>query len=99
VIVPQEADWTRHVYHLFVIRSQRRDELRTYLAEKGITTLIHYPTAIHLQEVYSHLGYKAGDFPASEKVISEIITLPIYPSLKEEEIHYICTTIKEFYGM
>jgi dTDP-4-amino-4,6-dideoxygalactose transaminase len=99
VVLPEEADWTRHVFHLFVIRSDRRDDLRTYLAKKGVTTLIHYPTAIHLQKVYQGLGYKAGDFPVAEKAVSEIVSLPMYPSLKEEEIDYICSVIKEFYGM
>ena len=98
LILPEEAPWTRHVYHLFVVRSERRDALRTYLSEKGVTTLIHYPTAIHLQKVYDHLGYGKGSFPISEKIISEIITLPMYPSLTREEILYTCDVIREFYG-
>jgi dTDP-4-amino-4,6-dideoxygalactose transaminase len=98
VVLPEEAQWTRHVYHLFVIRSEKRDELRAYLADKGVTTLIHYPTAVHLQKVYSRLGYKAGSFPVAEKAIFEIITLPMYPSLQEEEVRYVAGVIKEFYG-
>ncbi|MBA4418037.1 MAG: transcriptional regulator [Syntrophus sp. (in: bacteria)] len=98
VVLPQEASWTHHVYHLFVIRSDKRDELRTYLAEKGITALIHYPTPIHLQKVYEHLGYKAGSFPIAEKAAQEILSLPMYPSLREDEVLYVCDAIRAFYG-
>ncbi len=98
VIVPEEAPWTRHVYHLFVIRSKRRDELKNYLAERGVTALIHYPTPIHLQEVYGHLGYHKGSFPEAEKAAQEILSLPMYPSLTEEEVLYVCDGIRAFHG-
>jgi len=99
VILPQEATWAYHVYHLYVIRVRQRDELMAYLREKGITTLIHYPTPIHLQGVYSRLGYQEGAFPNSEEAARQIISLPIYPSMKENEVVYVSRCIREFYGI
>ncbi|HPU31026.1 MAG TPA: DegT/DnrJ/EryC1/StrS family aminotransferase [Syntrophorhabdaceae bacterium] len=99
VILPYEAPWAYHVYHLYVIRVKERDELMGFLKEKGISTLIHYPTPIHLQEVYKRLGYKKGAFLNAEKVSAEIISLPIYPSMKEDEVLYVARSIREFYGM
>lgn len=99
LVLPGEAEWTRHVCHLFVVRSEKRDELRTFLADRGVTTLIHYPTPIHLQKVYAPLGFKRGDFPVAEKAASEIVSLPIYPSLTEEEVCYVASSIRQFYGM
>lgn len=95
---PVEAAYAYHVYHLYVIAVEDRDALRTYLGEKGIVTLVHYPTPIHLQKVYGHLGYGPGSFPKAEKAARQIISLPLYPSLREEEIAYVCRTVSEFYG-
>ncbi len=97
LILPEEKPWAYHVFHLFVVRSKERNKLREYLNTKGVSTLIHYPTPIHLQEVYRHLGYKQGDFPHAERVAEEIISLPMYPGLTEEEVHYVCDAIKAFY--
>ena len=98
VILPKEAFQAYHVYHLYVVRAKKRDELMRYLSEKGVSTLIHYPTPIHMQKAYKHLGYKHGDFPNAEKVAKEIISLPMYPSLKEDEVMYVCKHIRAFYG-
>lgn len=98
VILPEEEPWAYHVYHLFVIRAENRDELMNYLTQKGVSTLIHYPTPIHLQEVYKSLAYTKGSFPKAEKVSSEIISLPLYPSLTQREVRYVCESIREFYG-
>jgi dTDP-4-amino-4,6-dideoxygalactose transaminase len=98
VILPEEEPWGYHVYHLFVVRVKKRDELMKHLARKGITALIHYPTPIHLQEVYRFLGYEKGSFPKAETVVAEIVSLPLYPSLTEEEVHYVCKCIREFYA-
>jgi dTDP-4-amino-4,6-dideoxygalactose transaminase len=70
-----------------------------YLASKGIATLIHYPTPIHLQYVYKTLGYEKGSFPNAERVSDEIVSLPLYPSLAEEEVKYVCDCIRGFYGV
>jgi dTDP-4-amino-4,6-dideoxygalactose transaminase len=97
VVLPEVEPWAYHVYHLFVVRAKERNALMKYLADKGITTLIHYPTPIHLQGVYRFLGYERGSFPEAETAAEEIISLPMYPSLTEEEIRYVCDTIRTFY--
>lgn len=97
VILPREEPWAYHIYHLFVIRAQKRDELMKYLAGEGITALIHYPTPIHLQKAYSPLGHGKGSFPNAENVAGEIVSLPLYPSLTRDEVGYVCETIREFY--
>ena len=94
---PVQAHYAYHVYHLYVIAVEKRDELRQYLTEHGITNLVHYPIPIHLQKVYGYLGYAEGSFPVAEKASRQIISLPLYPSLGEDEIAYICQTIREFY--
>lgn len=99
IVLPKEEDWAYHVYHLFVIRTERRDELMAYLRECGIHTLVHYPTPIHLQPAYSYLGYRKGDFPRAEKVSSEVLSLPIYPSLKEEEVYKVTYSIRKFFTL
>lgn len=99
VILPSEAEWAYHVYHLYAIRVKERDRLMNYLKENGITTLVHYPTPIHLQSVYKNLGYKRGAYPKSEEVANQILSLPMFPSMKEEEVLYVCGHIREFYGM
>jgi dTDP-4-amino-4,6-dideoxygalactose transaminase len=97
--LPGEAPWARHVYHIYAIRSKKRKELMAHLSTKGITTIINYPTPIHLQQVYAHLGYKEGSFPRAEKAAREVITLPMYPSLTEDEVLYVSQAIRDFYGM
>jgi dTDP-4-amino-4,6-dideoxygalactose transaminase len=99
LVLPQEEAWAYHVYHLYVIRARKRDELMKHLAKKNITTLIHYPTPIHLQEAYSSLGYEKGSFPNAEAVADQIVSLPLYPSLTEAEVGYVCECIREFYGV
>jgi len=98
VITPFEEDFNKHVYHLYVIRAENRDELIDYLKERGIYTGIHYPIPIHLQEAYNDLGYKEGDFPVTEKVAEEILSLPMFPELTEEQIKYVTDSITEFYN-
>ena len=97
LILPQEKPWAYHVYHLFVVRSKERDKLQEYLKTRDVSTLIHYPTPIHLQEVYRHLGHEQGDFPHAERAAAEILSLPMYPGLREDEVLYVCEAIKAFY--
>ncbi len=85
------------VYHLFVVRTNQRDELIDYLSEKGVTTGIHYPIPIHLQPAYKNLGYRKGDFPISEQYADEILSLPMYPELAPEQIAYVTGAIKNFF--
>lgn len=96
VQLPCERQWAKHVYHLFVIRVNKRDALKDYLHERGVGTQIHYPIPIHLQDAYKKLGYKAGDFPISERNAEEILSLPIYPELTTEEIEAVAGLITEF---
>ena len=98
IILPAEMKGVKHVYHLFVIRTKKRDELRNYLMKNGIETGIHYPIPCHLQKAYDNLHYKIGDFPITEKLSNEIISLPMSEQLKEEEIRYVSEKIKEFYS-
>tara|TARA_B110000977_G_scaffold197613_1_gene280604 strand:- start:423 stop:1523 length:1101 start_codon:yes stop_codon:yes gene_type:complete len=86
-----------HVYHLFVIKSNKRDELAKFLLENKIQTGIHYPIPPHLQMAYSELGYNKGDFPISEKLSETCLSLPLYPGLMNDEVDYICEKIKLFY--
>lgn len=97
VKVPEEADYASHVYHLYVVRVARRDDLRQFLADQGIETLIHYPIPIHLQEAYSDLQLKPGCFPAAERAAEEIISLPLYPSLEQKDLHIVSNAISNFY--
>ncbi len=99
LILPTEAPWAHHVYHLYVVRSKERDGLRQYLSDNGVSTLIHYPTPIHLQGAYSSLGYKEGSFTKAEQAAKEIISLPMYPTLKQDEMLHVCRCIREFYGL
>lgn len=83
-------------YHLFVLESDRRDELIRYLGERGVQTLVHYPVPIHLQKCYEYLGYRPGDFPLSEKAANRIISLPIYPELEFDQQNYIIQLLNAF---
>jgi dTDP-4-amino-4,6-dideoxygalactose transaminase len=96
-ITPHEPQWAKAVYHLYIIRTKKRDELQKYLSENGINTGLHYPIPLHLQKAYANDGFKQGDFPITEKVASEILSLPMYPELTTEQIEFIVQKIKEFY--
>lgn len=93
VVRPAERLYGRHVYHLYVIRSERRDELQRRLADAGIMTLIHYPVPIHLQESYHDLGKVLGDYPVAESLGKEVLSLPMFPELADEEICYVARTV------
>ncbi|MFH1045730.1 MAG: DegT/DnrJ/EryC1/StrS family aminotransferase [Candidatus Omnitrophota bacterium] len=95
--VPQEVEGSTHVFHLYVVRVPRRDQLLEFLKSQSIFAAIHYPVPLHLQEVYRGQGHKEGSFPISEKAAREIISLPFYPELTKEEILTVVQAIKEFY--
>jgi dTDP-4-amino-4,6-dideoxygalactose transaminase len=94
---PLECPENRHVYHLYVIRAPRRDELQAWLKSQGVSTGIHYPVPIHLQNAMGLLDYRVGDLPVTERVAGEILSLPMYAELTDEEIEYIADSIKAFY--
>jgi dTDP-4-amino-4,6-dideoxygalactose transaminase len=85
-----------HIYNQYIIRTEKRDELRKFLTDNEINTEIYYPVPFHLQECFSDLGYKAGDFPLSEDAGNTSLALPIYPELKDEQLVYVVEKIKEF---
>ena len=97
LILPYVPEWAEPVWHQFVIRSKKRDELQKHLKSKGIGTLIHYPLPIHLQEAYKHLGCKKGEFPIAEKIANEVLSLPMYPYLSEKNIKIITNYIKKYF--
>ncbi|MBI5182409.1 MAG: DegT/DnrJ/EryC1/StrS family aminotransferase [Nitrospirae bacterium] len=94
IIAPFEPDGYYHVFHQYSIRAPQRDMIHKRLSESGIASAIYYPVPLHLQESYKGLGYKKGDFPASEAVASDIISLPMYPELTEAQIDEVCKVIK-----
>jgi len=96
VVLPQEAQWTKGVYHLYVVRVQDRDALQAHLAEAGIGFGIHYPIPLHLQKAYRGLPYKKGDFPVTERIAAEIISLPMFPQLSPEQQDVVVASVKDF---
>jgi dTDP-4-amino-4,6-dideoxygalactose transaminase len=95
--LPKKSYCSEHVYHLFVIRTERRDELQIFLKEHGIATAIHYPMPIHFQQAYKNLGYSQGDFPIAEKYSSQILSLPLFPELPDIDITFVANKIKKFF--
>ena len=88
----------KHVFHQYVIRAQRRDALRKFLGERKIGSEIYYPLPLHLQPVFSYLGLKPGDLPVSEQAALEVLALPMFPELTEEEIRLVVESIVDFYS-
>ncbi len=97
VKTPVELENCYHTYHQYVIRAKRRDELRSYLAERGIDTQVYYPVPLHLQPCFSHWGYKEGYCPVAEKLCKEVLALPMYPELEGKAQEYVVETIADFY--
>ena len=98
VTLPVQRPWAEHVWHLFVIRSPRRDELVASLEKAGIETLIHYPIAPHLQEAYSSLGYEKGMFPVAEKAQDEVLSLPMGPHLTDTDVVDVAAAVRGVVG-
>jgi dTDP-4-amino-4,6-dideoxygalactose transaminase len=88
----------KHVFHQYVIRAQRRDELRKFLSDKKIGSEVYYPLPLHLQPAFSYLGLKAGDLPLSELAAQEVLALPMFPELSESEIRYVVESVADFYS-
>ena len=96
IVVPVEAPWTKGVYHLYVVRVLDREAFQGALAEAGIGTGIHYPIPLHLQKAYENLNYKKGDFPVTERVAAEIVSLPMFPQLSESQRSEVANKVLEF---
>jgi len=97
IVLPALRPQSRHSYHLYVLRAKNRDGLMKYLKEKGIETVIHYPTPLPFLPAYKYLGHTPADFPVSAQLQKEIISLPMYPELTEEMILHVAASIREFY--
>jgi dTDP-4-amino-4,6-dideoxygalactose transaminase len=96
IIKPKEAPYCRHVYHLYVVRASKRDELSKYLKENGIQTLIHYPVPVHRQEAYLDLGIKKGRYKTAETCAKQILSLPMFPELSEKEIQTVANALNNY---
>jgi dTDP-4-amino-4,6-dideoxygalactose transaminase len=98
VITPRTPDGYEHVFHQYTIRVQQRDELQNFLTERKIGNAVYYPVPLHLQPIYAGLGHKSGAFPESEKAAAEVVSLPMFPELKSDQIQRVAAAIAEFYG-
>jgi dTDP-4-amino-4,6-dideoxygalactose transaminase len=98
VATPVQVPGARHVWNQYVIRVQRRDELRQYLAAAGIGTEIYYPIPLHLQKCFAYLGHGAGDLPESERACAEVLALPVFPELSAAQIDHVAGTIERFFA-
>jgi dTDP-4-amino-4,6-dideoxygalactose transaminase len=98
VVLPVTDPRAGHVFHQYVIRAPRRDALRVYLADRQIGSEIYYPLPLHLQTSLANLGYKRGDFPVSETAAEEVLALPMYPELREDEQETVVDAIRSFYA-
>jgi dTDP-4-amino-4,6-dideoxygalactose transaminase len=97
VEIPKVRDNVKHSYHLYVIKTDRRDELAAYLKQNGVDTAIHYPIALHNMNAYKYLNYTRSDFPNASFNEGKILSLPMYPELAEEQIAYIVNKITAFF--
>jgi len=95
--LPVVKDGNEPVYYVFTIKAERRDELNAFLSVNDIGTSVYYPIPLHLQKCFEYLGHKKGDFPVSEELCSCVLSLPMYPELREDEVSFICEKIREFY--
>jgi dTDP-4-amino-4,6-dideoxygalactose transaminase len=98
IVLPQEVRSTRHAWHQYVIRTRRRDALRDFLSLRSIGSEIYYPVPLHMQEALKSLGYAEGDFPEAERAAREVLALPIFPELREDEQQTVVAAIADFYA-
>jgi len=96
--LPVTAPTNRHVFHVYAVLADRRDELQQFLADRGVSTLIYYPRPLHLQAVYAGVGWREGDFPVAEAVSRRILPLPIYPELTDAQVRFLVENVREFFG-
>ena len=97
VVCPSEKKGVRHGYHLYTIKTKKRDSLQTFLKKRGIETLIHYPIPIPLQKAYQELGYRRKDLPLTNVWSRKILSLPFFPEMKESEMEEVAQQIKDFF--
>ncbi|HLT82117.1 MAG TPA: DegT/DnrJ/EryC1/StrS family aminotransferase [Cyclobacteriaceae bacterium] len=97
IATPSTRSASTHTFHIYAIRAQKRDALKTFLRDRGIQTMVHYPYAIHNLPAYRHLGYHPDDFPVANRLPHELLSLPIYPEITDEQVRYVSATIRDFY--
>lgn len=97
LVLPLVAEGFSHVYHLFVVRTQKREALQKFLLGKGVETLIHYPVPPHLQKAYAYCGYRPGDFPIAEELALTCLSLPLWVGMDEQSVDSVCEKIASFY--
>lgn len=98
ITTPIIAEGNESIYNQYTLRVEQRDELQKYLGEAGIGSAIYYPLCMHEQKCFSYLGYETGDFPLAEQAAAEVLSIPIYPELKEDQLAHVVETIKAFYA-
>lgn len=98
VQLPEVQPGNSHIYHVYALLADRRDELQAHLAANGVPTIIYYPQALHLQKCYADCGWKAGDFPVAEAVSRRILPLPMYPELMDEQADHVIKQVRGFFG-
>jgi dTDP-4-amino-4,6-dideoxygalactose transaminase len=98
VHLPHTSPNAHHIFHQYVIRARRRDELREFLSARQIGSEIYYPIPLHLQPCFAYLGYREGDFPEAERAAKEVLALPMFPELTEDEQRWVVASVAEFYG-
>jgi dTDP-4-amino-4,6-dideoxygalactose transaminase len=98
LITPKIAPGRDHVYHLYVVRTERRDALRAHLAAQGIDTVLNYPKALPFYPAYAHLGHSPADFPVAHGHQSRILSLPIFPEMSDEQVRHVVASVRAFFG-
>jgi len=98
IVLPVTKTGATHVYHLFVIRTKKRNELQYHLTSLGVGTLIHYPVPPHLQPAYNDLGYCKGNFPIAEELAETLLSLPLWPGMTEQQVEFVADSIKKFFN-
>ncbi len=96
--LPREPGYAESAWHLYTVRHPSRDGLKKFLDDNGIGNAVHYPMPLHLQKVYAHLGHKPGDFPVAEKAAGEVLSLPMYAELTDEQIQRVVSAVKKFFA-
>jgi UDP-2-acetamido-2-deoxy-ribo-hexuluronate aminotransferase len=95
--LPGRVPYSTHSFHQYTLRTEKRDLLQQYLKDHGVPSMIYYPQAIHLQEAYHYLGYRAGDFPVAETLSRQVLSLPIHTEMDEGQLDYITSVVKDFF--
>jgi dTDP-4-amino-4,6-dideoxygalactose transaminase len=96
VVLPADSPWTEPVFHLFVIQADDRDGMRTHLDDTGVSTVVHYPIPIHLQDAYQDLGHSFVDFPVTEALAERLVSLPMFAEIEEDQVDYVARAVSSF---